>query len=57
LIVQGDADDVVPPDSVISWVDTLNPRPELVILPGVGHFFHGHLVDLRTLIVNRIRQL
>ena len=57
LIVQGDADDVVPPDDVISWVDTLAPRPDLVVMPGVGHFFHGHLVDLRTIVANHLETL
>jgi alpha/beta superfamily hydrolase len=54
LIVQGDADDVVPPAEVTAWVATLDPRPDLVMLPGVDHFFHGHLVDLRTLLAERI---
>jgi len=54
LIVQGDADDVVAADAVIAWVEDLEPRPELIVLPGVGHFFHGHLVDLRELLVARL---
>jgi alpha/beta superfamily hydrolase len=47
LVVQGDADDVVDPHSVIHWVSSLNPRPQLVVMPGVGHFFHGRLHELR----------
>jgi alpha/beta superfamily hydrolase len=54
LIVQGDADDVVAADAVIAWVENLEPRPELIVLPGVGHFFHGHLVDLRELLVAQL---
>lgn len=54
LIVQGDADDVVACSDVIEWVETLEPRPELIVLPGVGHFFHGHLVPLRELLVARL---
>ncbi len=57
LIVQGDADEVVPPDEVIQWVDTLEPKPDLVIMPQVGHFFHGHLVDLRSTVANHLNDL
>jgi alpha/beta superfamily hydrolase len=42
---------------VISWVKTIDPRPKLVVIPGVGHFFHGHLVDLRTLLAKRIADI
>jgi alpha/beta superfamily hydrolase len=53
LIIQGDEDDIVPVDEVINWVDQLEPGPELVIMSGVGHFFHGSLVQLRqTLVAN-----
>ncbi|MGI9290141.1 MAG: alpha/beta hydrolase [Gammaproteobacteria bacterium] len=54
LIVQGDTDDVVPEPEVTAWVKTLEPSPDYVVLPGVGHFFHGHLVDLRTLLTERL---
>ena len=54
IIVQGDADDVVPAAEVRDWAATLEPRPELIEFPGVGHFFHGHLVDLRTVLVDRL---
>ena len=47
LIVQGDADELVAADETIEWVNSLQPGPELVILPGAEHFFHGRLVDLR----------
>lgn len=47
LIVQGDADELVAVDETIAWVDSLEPGPELMIMPGVEHFFHGKLIDLR----------
>jgi alpha/beta superfamily hydrolase len=47
LIVQGDADELVAADETIAFVNSLEPGPELVILPGAEHFFHGRLVDLR----------
>lgn len=54
LIVQGGADQVVDPDTVSEWVESLEPRPELVNMPGVGHFFHGELTALRTLLVEKL---
>ncbi len=54
LIIQGDADDVVPVTEVVNWVGALDPQPELIVLPGPGHFFHGYLVDLRTTLVNKL---
>jgi alpha/beta superfamily hydrolase len=55
LVVQGDADDVVDPAAVIAWVNGLNPKPRLVVLPGVGHFFHGRLQMLREAVIDAIR--
>jgi uncharacterized protein len=55
LVVQGDADDVVDPATVINWVKGLDPKPRLVVLPGVGHFFHGRLRELRDAVVDAIR--
>lgn len=51
LIVQGDADDVVPPDVVLAWARTLAPAPEVAVLPGAGHFFHGRINDLRETVL------
>lgn len=50
LVLQGDADDVAPPDAVIAWVNDTFPSPELVLLPGVGHFFHGQLTQVREIV-------
>jgi alpha/beta superfamily hydrolase len=43
LIVQGDADEVIDGAAVINWAAQLQPPPQLVVLPGVGHYFHGQL--------------
>ena len=55
LVVQGDADDVVDPATVIDWVNGLDPKPRLVVLPGAGHLFHGRLRELRDAVVDAIR--
>ena len=49
LVIHGEADDVVPLQATLDWA-----RPQqlpVVVLPGVGHFFHGQLTRLRDLVV------
>lgn len=46
LLVHGEADDVVPLAPVLEWARTLASPPKMVLLPGVGHFFHGSLAAL-----------
>jgi alpha/beta superfamily hydrolase len=49
LVIHGDADDVVPLQATLDWA-----RPQhlpVIVLPGVGHFFHGQLTRLRDLVV------
>jgi alpha/beta superfamily hydrolase len=55
LVVQGDADDLVDPSAVIAWVKRQEPAPELRVFPGVGHFFHGHLAELRDAVIETLR--
>jgi uncharacterized protein len=51
LIVQGDADDVVPAPLVLGWAHSLNPQPAISVLPGAGHFFHGRIHELRDAVL------
>jgi len=49
LVIHGEADDVVPLAAVLDWA-----RPQslpIVVIPGVGHFFHGHLTQLKNLLL------
>jgi uncharacterized protein len=56
LIVQGEADDVVPAALVTAWARTLSPAPELVLLPGAGHYFHGRINELRDSVLDFMRR-
>jgi len=49
LVAQGDRDDLVNHESVLEWTRKLQPAPEVRILPGAEHFFHGRLTELRAL--------
>lgn len=55
LIVQGDADELVEAQAVIQWAEGLSPKPRLLVFPGVGHFFHGKLQELRSAVAEEIR--
>jgi len=52
LIIQGDEDELVPVDETVTWIDGLEPGPELLVLPGAEHFFHGRLNDLRAAVMD-----
>jgi alpha/beta superfamily hydrolase len=52
MLVQGDADDVVPPDAVLAWAEKQPHKPRLHVLGGAGHFFHGRLHDLKPLVLD-----
>ena len=56
LIVQGDADELVPVDETISWLNELQPGPELAVMSGAEHFFHGRLVELRSLVSDFVQK-
>ncbi len=59
LIIQGDADEVVEPQAVYDWVESIAPQlrlqPELVRMPETSHFFHRRLMDLRGAVKTGIR--
>lgn len=55
LLVQGDADEVVDPRAVSDWAGRLSPGPELAVLEGAGHFFHGRLTELRQKVLEFLR--
>lgn len=55
LVVMGEEDEVVEPQAVFDWIDSLEVKPELVRMPETGHFFHRRLMDLRGAVKNAAR--
>jgi alpha/beta superfamily hydrolase len=47
LVVMGEEDEIVEPQAVFDWVESLERPAELVRMPETGHFFHRRLMDLR----------
>ena len=56
LAVHGDADDVADCAEAVRRLEVLTPAPEIEVLAGAGHFFHGRLSDLRESVAPRFRQ-
>ena len=53
LVIHGEDDDVVPLSEVMEWARTASMP--IVVIPEAGHFFHGKLLVLRQIILNRIK--
>jgi alpha/beta superfamily hydrolase len=52
LVIHGESDDTVPLANVLDWA-----RPQFLpvtVVPGVGHFFHGQLPLLKSLVVRHL---
>ena len=52
LIIQGNEDELVDVEETVGWVDSLEPGPELLIVNGGEHFFHGRLSELRQAVMD-----
>ena len=55
LVIQGDADEIVDPQAVRSWVEAMPAPPQLVRMHDTSHFFHRKLLDLRGAIKHGVR--
>jgi alpha/beta superfamily hydrolase len=49
LVIHGELDDVVPLSATFDWARPL--ALPVIVIPGVGHFFHGQLTLLKNLVV------
>jgi uncharacterized protein len=50
LVVHGSDDELIGLAAVEQWMQTLRRPPELRVLKGADHFFHGRLGELRDLL-------
>jgi uncharacterized protein len=55
LVVMGEDDEIVEPQAVFDWIDSLEQPPELIRMPETGHFFHRRLMDLRGAVKHAIQ--
>ena len=49
LVIHGETDDPVPLGSVLTWANA--QQVPVLVMPGVEHFFHGKLPQLKDLVV------
>lgn len=52
LVVQGDRDELVEFAAVQAWAAAFSDPPQLAVLEGAEHFFHGRLVELRAKVMD-----
>lgn len=50
LIIQGDHDEVVDYGDVQAWTAALIRKPDFHVIEDAGHFFHGRLPELKSII-------
>ena len=55
LVIQGEQDEIVDPQAVYQWLDTLEFPHELVRMPETSHFFHRKLIDLRGALTHGVK--
>lgn len=53
IVIHGETDDVVPLTAVFDWARPLGLP--VTVIPGAGHFFHGQLPLLKSLVVGAWR--
>ena len=56
LVIQGDNDEIVEPQAVYDWIDSLKRKPDLVRMPDTTHFFHRKLIDLRGALQHGVKR-
>ena len=54
LVVQGDEDELVDIEETLAWLNALDPGPEVLVVAGAEHFFHGRLNDVREAVMGFI---
>jgi alpha/beta superfamily hydrolase len=55
VVVHGESDDVVPLSATLDWARPLGLP--VIVLPGVGHFFHGRISLLKAVIAQQLLDL
>ncbi len=55
-IVQGELDEIVEPQTVYDFAAKAQPAPTLIRIPDATHFFHGKLLELRTVLTEHFNQ-
>lgn len=57
VVMQGDADEIVPPQEVYDWIGRMPRQPKLIRFDHTSHFFHGKLLELQAALVEELVQI
>lgn len=55
LVIRAEQDELISPKAIDDWLNTLNPKPDLMSFPETSHFFHGKLVLLRQQLTDYLK--
>jgi alpha/beta superfamily hydrolase len=55
IVAIAEQDEVVAPEEIKNWVNTLNPKPEILLFEKTSHFFHGELINLRNRLIEILK--
>jgi alpha/beta superfamily hydrolase len=56
ILVQGEQDEIISAEEVFAWIKTLPHKPTLIRIPDASHFFHGKLLELRSLLEDALEK-
>jgi hypothetical protein len=57
LLIHGAEDDVVALDDVVEWLNRIDSGPELSVVDGAEHFFHGKLAELKGIVMRYFEKI
>ncbi len=50
LVLMGEKDEIIDPELVYHWIKCRTQPPELITFPEAGHFFHGQIVKMSSIL-------
>ena len=56
MVAQGLADDVIEPEGVEQWLQSVKGPTQYLTFTDAGHFFHGQLVELKSVLAESLME-
>jgi len=57
MVIQGGKDEIIDPDAVADWLESISPRPYVVWFKEAGHFFHGGLNLVKDAVIQAVQRV
>lgn len=55
-MIYGDEDEVVDSSAIGKWAETVSSPSKVFCLPGAGHFFHGRLNEVKSIVQEQLQE-